>query len=144
MRDAAVTRSSWPGLLLPAFEPDHIPPPGRIWAPREWRRIRMGALPPATDGRWFAYVASGRLHLHRAATGIGIYGAQFGRYPSGWRVVDLAVNSSPHEYRRGTDEYEALHFEAIVDTFLLRRNDPARWRRLRVMRASSSPSPDDP
>ena len=104
----------------------------------------MGALPAATNRRWFAYVESDRLYLHRAATGNGIYEAQFCRCSSGWQVVDLAVNSSPSEYRRGTDEYEALHLEAIIETFLLRRNDPARWRQLTAMRARSSPSSDDP
>ena len=104
----------------------------------------MGALPGTTGERWFAYVESDRLYLHRAATGNGIYEAQFARTGLGWQVVDLAVNSSPYEYRRGNDEYEALHLVAIVETFLLHRNVPEQWRRLTAMRSGPPPAPDGP
>jgi hypothetical protein len=133
-RRAMVTRSLWTGLLLPPYRPDRVPPPVRRWTGREWRRIRLGALPADTDGRWFAYVEKRRLHLHRAATGNGIYEARFRRQGLRWRIVELMVSSSSFEYVRWTDDYEALHLEAVIETFLLRRNVPARWLQLAAMR----------
>jgi hypothetical protein len=124
-------------LLLPVYRPDHVPPPTRRWTRREWRRIRAGVLPATSDGRWFGYVEKRCLHLHRAATGNEIYEARFRRRGLRWRVVEVAVTSSAFEYVRWTDGYEALHLEAIIETFLLRHNVPATWHALAAMRTDT-------
>lgn len=136
-----VTRSDWSGLLLPVFEPARVPPPERPWTRSQWQRIAAGALPEATDGRWLAFVEHDRLYLHRAATGSGIYEVQFERRGLGRRIVEVLVSTSRFEYRRSSDECETLHVEAVIETFLLRRNVPDKWRMLTTLRSAESSAP---
>jgi len=90
------------------------------------------------DDRWHAFVENDRLFLHRSWTGSGVYEVQFARVSDGWAITELLVCSDGNTYRRGTDAYEALFVETIIDGVLLGRWDTDAWTRLRSMPLSSS------
>jgi hypothetical protein len=84
------------------------------------------------DDKWDAFVEHDRLFLHRSWTGLGVYEAQFARNGDGWSITELLVCGDRSHYRRATDAWEALCFEALIDGVLLRRWDTDARTRLRA------------
>lgn len=67
-----MTRSSF-RKLLPVPEPQHIPPPDRIWTGEQWTVIQAGHMSGDMDDKWHAFVEDQWLYLHRSWTGRGVY-----------------------------------------------------------------------
>jgi hypothetical protein len=119
--------------LAPAAAPEAVPPPPRRWSGQEWAAICQGHRSRDMDDKWDAFVEHDRLFLHRSWTGLGVYEAQFARNGDGWSITELLVCGDRSHYRRATDAWEALCFEALIDGVLLRRWDTDARTRLRAM-----------
>jgi hypothetical protein len=121
--------------LMPVAAPEEIPPPERVWPDEDWHLIRRGHKAADMDDKWDAYVEGQRLYLHRSWTGLGIYEAEFGRVPGGWRITSAVVAGDCGSYRRQGDEYESALLEALIDGVLLATFDGLGRQRLERVRA---------
>jgi hypothetical protein len=131
--DDPVTRESLNTWMpqAPVSKPAHIPPPEKVWSDTDWTTIRLGHTSGDMDDKWNAFVEGSRLYLHRSWTGHGIYESEFSREERGWRITEALVTNDCDWYRRGTDEYESLWLETLIDAVLLgRQMEEARRERL--------------
>ena len=114
-----------------------LPPPERLWSADDWERICRGRVPEVMEDKWNAFVENNTLFLHRSWTGLAVYAAHFEPVASGWRIREARVADDPVAYHRGSDEYEKLLLEALIEGVLLKR-----WsdypERLTGLRDSSS------
>jgi hypothetical protein len=90
------------------------------------------------EDKWIAYVEDDRLFMHRSWTGHCIYEAQFEECEGGWHVTSAVVTDDRNVYGRGSDEYESLFLEALLDlVFFGKRAD--FWERLYDLRKQPPP-----
>jgi hypothetical protein len=121
---APATRASWQIRPLPATRaPLRYE---RSFTPDEHARVVLGLVPRLVDDKWFIYFEQDWLYLHRASTGVCIYGVRLGPAPEkGASVVEEAwVNRTREEYTRTDDEYDARLLSFLVDRLLLGRDVP--------------------
>jgi hypothetical protein len=128
-REPRVTRDDLGGLT-PLAAPESIPPPERVWNEADWDLIQRGHKSADMDDKWHAYVEGRRLYLHRSWTGRGIYEAEFGPVPDGWRLTSAVVEGDRSSYRRQADDYESALLEALIDGKLLGIYDGPGHQRL--------------
>ena len=110
--------------------PESIPPPERVWNEADWDLIQRGHKSADMDDKWHASVEGRRLYLHRSWTGRGIYEAEFGPVPDGWRITSAVVEGHSSSYRRQADDYESALLEALIDGKLLGIYDGPGHQRL--------------
>jgi hypothetical protein len=128
----AAQRDQWKNTPVP--QPQPVPSPSRRWTEAEWSRIKQGCVPAAMEDKWFAFVEDERLYLHRSWTGFGVYEAQFTRDNSGWMIAEALVAGDHDTYRRGSDAYESLLLELLIDAILLGRDRRDDFQRLESLR----------
>jgi hypothetical protein len=124
----AARRGQWKHTPVP--QPQSIPPPSKRWTQAEWTQIKQGFVPAAMEDKWFAFVEDDRLYLHRSWTGFGVYEAQFASEDRGWAIAEALVAGDHDTYRRGSDAYESLQLELLIDAGLLRRDRHDDFKRL--------------
>lgn len=127
--DSQVTRGDF-RRLTPVAEPEDLPAPDRVWSDADWALIQRGHKSADMDDKWNAYVEGQRLYLHRSWTGLGVYEAEFGPVPGGWRIIAAVVTGDRDSYRRQDDEYESALLEALIDGKLLGNYDGLGHQRL--------------
>jgi hypothetical protein len=128
----AAQRDHWKNTPVP--QPQLIPSPSGRWTEAEWSRIKQGCVPAAMEDKWFAFVEDERLYLHRSWTGFGVYEAQFTRDDRGWMIAEALVAGDHDTYRRGSDAYESLLLELLIDAILLGRDRRDDFQRLESLR----------
>lgn len=118
--------------LQPVPQPQPIPPPERVRTDEEWAAIQRGHKSRDIDDKGNAFVAERRLYLHRSWAGCGVYEAEFGADPAGWRITSAVAAGDGNSYRRRSDEFESAFLEAIIEYELLGVHDGpghSKWMR---------------
>jgi len=124
--------TAWGQVWQPASW-ERIPPPAKVWSSDEWERIRLGFRPREMEDKWNAYVQDKALALQRSWTGLVVYVAHFAPVRDGWQIVEARVADDPAAYDRGSDDYETLKLEALIEGVVLKRwaDDAERLKPLR-------------
>ena len=126
----------------PIIRPMPIPPPERIWTKNQKARLDRGYMSKGTGDPWVAFMEDDRIFLHRAATGLGYFEAQFTLEPDGWRITEAVVESDPASgYLRQCDALETTRLEDALFGAILWKFDADLEQRLvkEQARAESGP-----
>ena len=111
------TAASWQHKPLP--EQRAPLPYERRFTAEEHARVAAGLVPLQTDDKWFIYLDDGVLRLHRAATGVCIYGVHLSVEGEGSVVTAAWVSRATGEYTRTDDAYDVRLLSFLVDRLLL-------------------------
>ena len=117
MSDTPATRSDSKNERI--VVPTPIPAPTRVWTGEEMDAIRRGRLPGSMDDKWFAFMESDTLFLHRSWTGHGIYEATFELHDDGRVIVSATVTGDHDHYRRSSDPVEQARLEWLIAAVIL-------------------------
>ena len=128
MSDEPAPNTTWGHVRQPASWAE-IPPPAKIWSSNDWERIRRGFRPQQMEDKWNAFVEDKALVLEHGWALRAIYEAHFEEVDDGWRIRAARVADDATGYRRGSDEYETLRLEVLIDCVLLGRESDEYWKR---------------
>jgi hypothetical protein len=117
-------RESWKTLPLPERrEPLQF---DKLLSAADYQVIARGFIPQQMEDKWFVFLESDWLYVHRSWTGVCIYTLRLEAIGDGFRVAEAWVNRDTKQYaylwpisRHTPEQFDVLALEWIIDCLLL-------------------------
>ena len=122
MSKQRATAVSWPNKPMPDLRKELLL--DGQYSREEFVTISQGVVPKTPADKWFIYLNSQWLYIHRSASGSCIFQLQIAPNDEGYVADLLLVNQDPRQYRSLSDEYDVALVSYLIDAVLLGRFVP--------------------
>jgi len=72
------------------------------------------------EDKWYSYVESNRLYIHRSWTGMGMFECQFEPRDGAWIITEAVVESDPEVFKNKRP-WDSDFLEFVIAGVLLKR-----------------------
>jgi hypothetical protein len=96
----------------------------RTFSADEYDKISYGLIPRAMEDKWFIYLQSDVLYLHRSWTGFCIYKIFFCAEENGYKVAETLTNACEDQAPAFDEDYHVQLLDFLISDLLLDEDKP--------------------